>query len=104
MALFLVEKYTNIIKKSLLTSLNNEYYKILFLYSGKGRIFWGVSSNGIQKYRVCETEQDGNKTILMSAAENPALADKFKANGWVVKSVPGAGHKLMKVAIGTMTH
>lgn len=40
----------------------------------------------------------------MSAAENPALANKFKANGWIVKSVPGAGYKLMKVAIGTMSH
>lgn len=73
----------------------------MFLCSGKGRIFWGVNYNGTQKFRICETENDGNKTILMSAAENPALADKFKANGWQVKSVPGAGHKLMKVAIGT---
>lgn len=78
------------------------YKQILFLYSGNGQIFWGVNYNGTRKFRLCETENNENKTILMSAAESPVLADKFKANGWLVKSVPGAGHKLMKVAIGTM--
>lgn len=79
------------------------YKQILFLCSGSGRILWGVNYKGTQKFNICEIET-GNKTILMSAAENPVLADKFKANGWLVKSVPGAGHKLMKVALGTLTH
>ncbi|XP_026321984.1 inositol polyphosphate 1-phosphatase [Hyposmocoma kahamanoa] len=70
-----------------------------FYNNGSGRILWGVNYNGTQKFNICEIET-GNKTILMSAAENPVLADKFKANGWLVKSVPGAGHKLMKVALG----
>lgn len=36
----------------------------------------------------------------MSGAENPEIINKFKSSGWLVKSVPGAGHKLMKVALG----
>lgn len=36
----------------------------------------------------------------MSAAENPLLAQKYKDHKFEVKSVPGAGNKLMKVALG----
>lgn len=67
--------------------------------SGQGRIVWGLhhnnfnlSSGGIKNLQ--------EKVVLMSGAEKPEIIEKFKASGWVVKSIPGAGHKLMKVALG----
>lgn len=36
----------------------------------------------------------------MSAAEEPEVVTQIQKLGWDVQSVPGAGHKLMKVALG----
>ena len=41
-----------------------------------------------------------DKTILMSGSEKPEVIEKFTSSGWLVKYLPGAGHKLMKVALG----
>lgn len=39
-------------------------------------------------------------TLLVSAAENPDIVKKFEDAGWEINFVPGAGHKLLKVALG----
>ncbi|XP_049869969.1 inositol polyphosphate 1-phosphatase [Pectinophora gossypiella] len=72
-----------------------------FYSGGKGRIIWGVSYGKTRKWSEGDTSKHSiDKTVLISGAENPAIVKKFKACGWEVKSVPGAGHKLLKVAIG----
>lgn len=74
---------------------------MLLLFSGKGRIVWGVCYKDTREYGTTEvgTETDSN-TILMSAAEKPEVTEKIQSLGWEVKSVPGAGHKMLKVALG----
>lgn len=38
----------------------------------------------------------------MSSSENSDIVKKFKEADWDVISVPGAGHKLLKVALGML--
>uniref|UniRef100_S4PGK4 Inositol polyphosphate 1-phosphatase n=1 Tax=Pararge aegeria TaxID=116150 RepID=S4PGK4_9NEOP len=68
-------------------------------YNGTGRIIWGVHYGNFNL--ISEDIKDSqDKVVLMSGAEKPEIIEKFKAAGCMVKSVPGAGHKLMKVALG----
>lgn len=41
-----------------------------------------------------------DKVVLMSGSEKPEVIEMFKSSGWLVKYLPGAGHKLMNVALG----
>ncbi|XP_045447137.1 inositol polyphosphate 1-phosphatase [Melitaea cinxia] len=75
--------------------INQPFYK-----NGKGRVIWGYSFGNIRIWSKNEDFASDEKIILMSGAENPEIINKFKSSGWLVKSVPGAGHKLMKVALG----
>ncbi|XP_072939601.1 inositol polyphosphate 1-phosphatase [Epargyreus clarus] len=70
-----------------------------FYNNGKGRIVWGVHYGETCKWYGGD-ENSGSNIILMSGAEKPEIIQKFKNSGWEVKSVPGAGHKLLKVALG----
>ncbi|XP_075971682.1 inositol polyphosphate 1-phosphatase [Anticarsia gemmatalis] len=70
-----------------------------FYNNCKGRIAWGINYGNIQKWSESEMTP-GNKIILMSGAEKPEISAKFMSAGWQVKAVPGAGHKLLKVALG----
>lgn len=38
--------------------------------------------------------------VLTSGAESEEIKKKFVDAGWEVTSVPGAGHKLLKVSLG----
>ncbi|KPI91355.1 Inositol polyphosphate 1-phosphatase [Papilio xuthus] len=72
-----------------------------FYNGGKGRIIWGVNYEGVKKCYVGDREVDfGHNTILISGAEKPDIVEKIKNSGFEVISVPGAGHKLLKVALG----
>lgn len=75
--------------------------RVTFSLSGKGRIVWGVC---YKDTRECGGTTVGagaeTNTILMSAAEKPEVAEKIQGLGWEVKSEPGAGYKLLKVALG----
>ncbi|XP_045765794.1 inositol polyphosphate 1-phosphatase [Maniola jurtina] len=70
-----------------------------FYNNGKGHIVWGLHYG---KFNLSseDIQNSEDKVVLMSGAEKPEIMEKFKAAGWVVKSLPGAGHKLMKVALG----
>ncbi|XP_038220279.1 inositol polyphosphate 1-phosphatase [Zerene cesonia] len=70
-----------------------------FYDNGKGRIVWGVNYEGTQLFSH-DNESNAKKVILMSSAENEEIIEKFKNIGWEVQSVPGAGNKLLKVALG----
>ncbi|XP_045494397.1 inositol polyphosphate 1-phosphatase [Colias croceus] len=70
-----------------------------FYDNGEGRIVWGVKYGDTQLSSHESTSND-NKVILMSSAENEEVIEKFKNIGWEVQSMSGAGHKLLKVALG----
>ncbi|CAK1546052.1 unnamed protein product [Leptosia nina] len=71
-----------------------------FFNGSKVKIVWGVNY-GDQKYYSSNIGNDqGKKVILMSSSENPAVINEFRNLGWEIDSVPGAGHKLLKVASG----
>lgn len=36
----------------------------------------------------------------MSSAENQDIINKFKMLGWEIQSMPGAGNKLLQIALG----
>ncbi|CAD0197444.1 unnamed protein product [Chrysodeixis includens] len=72
-----------------------------FYENGKGRVLWGINYKDTKKWggsSIPKTE--ANNIVLMSAAEKPEILNKFKNSGWEVKSLPGAGHKLLRVATG----
>ncbi|XP_059046141.1 inositol polyphosphate 1-phosphatase [Achroia grisella] len=72
-----------------------------FYNNGKGRIIWGVSYGTTKEWGTTESKSDSESNIvLMSSAENPEIVNKMKKANLEVKSVPGAGHKLLKVALG----
>ncbi|CAH2105717.1 unnamed protein product [Euphydryas editha] len=71
-----------------------------FYENGKGRIIWGFNFGNINKWSENKDFTSDDKIILMSGAEKQEIINRFKTSGWLVKSVPGAGHKLMKVALG----
>ncbi|KPJ19471.1 Inositol polyphosphate 1-phosphatase [Papilio machaon] len=72
-----------------------------FYNGGKGRIIWGVNYEGVKKCYVGDKEVvSGHNTILISGAEKPDIVEKIKNSGFEVISVPGAGHKLLKIALG----
>ncbi|XP_013190223.2 inositol polyphosphate 1-phosphatase [Amyelois transitella] len=72
-----------------------------FFKSNQGRIIWGVSYENYKAWGCSEKEIHTNSnTVLMSGAENADIIEKVKKSGWQVMSVPGAGNKLMKVALG----
>ncbi|XP_050664471.1 inositol polyphosphate 1-phosphatase isoform X1 [Leptidea sinapis] len=71
-----------------------------FYDSGKGRIIWGVSYGDIQKCSVDVVSYDDNKIILTSSFEHEDTLKKFRDEGWQIQSVPGAGNKMIKVALG----
>lgn len=82
------------------------YTYTCLIFSGQsaplGHIVWGLCYGDIRKWGVSglqKTLPDSN-TFLMSAAEKPDVVTKIKELGWDVQSVPGAGNKLMKVALG----
>ncbi|XP_035439065.2 inositol polyphosphate 1-phosphatase [Spodoptera frugiperda] len=75
-----------------------------FYNNGKGRVVWGLNyqeSRETGGNDIPDTNE--SNIILISSAEKPEVAEKFKQAGWEVKSAPGAGHKLLKVAIGEAT-
>ncbi|XP_047528695.1 inositol polyphosphate 1-phosphatase [Vanessa atalanta] len=74
-----------------------------FYENGKGRIIWGFNYGNVREWSKNEHDASDEKVILMSGAEKSDVIEKFKALGWLVKSVPGAGHKLMKVALGEVS-
>ncbi|KAM3967361.1 inositol polyphosphate 1-phosphatase [Aphomia sociella] len=72
-----------------------------FYNNGGGRIIWGVSYGNTKKWGTTETQSNSqSNVVLMSGAESPNIINKIKSTGMEVKSVPGAGHKLLKVALG----
>lgn len=74
---------------------------ISLVCSGKGRIIWGINYGETHISGGTDVEEvPDNNIILMSGAEKVEIIEKVKSAGWKVKSVPGAGHKLMKVALG----
>ncbi|CAG9559973.1 unnamed protein product [Danaus chrysippus] len=90
----LIGAYLRSSGKPILGVINQPFYD-----NGKGRIIWGLNYADKCKWSH-ENNVNTNKVILMSSAEKPEIVEKFKSLGWEVKSVPGAGHKLLKVAIG----
>lgn len=72
------------------------------LFSGKGRVVWGVNYGDVREWGGSHAVEQKN-IVLMSGAEKPEISAKFKNAGWEVKTVPGAGHKLLKVALGKLT-
>ncbi|CAK1598751.1 unnamed protein product [Parnassius mnemosyne] len=72
-----------------------------FYDGGNGRMIWGVNYKGTHNWNGggYKTKPD-NKTVLVSGAEKSDIIQKLKSSGWEVKSVPGAGNKLLKVALG----
>ncbi|CAB3237073.1 unnamed protein product [Arctia plantaginis] len=70
-----------------------------FYDNGKGRVVWGVNYGDIHEWGGSNAVEQ-NHVMLMSGAEKPEIAAKFKNVGWEVKTVPGAGHKLLKVVLG----
>ncbi|XP_022119917.2 inositol polyphosphate 1-phosphatase [Pieris rapae] len=73
-----------------------------FYNNGTGRVIWGINYGDI---KLCSHEKStsSRKIILMSSAENENVISKFKDLGWEIQSVPGAGHKLLKIALGEAT-
>ncbi|XP_026755389.2 inositol polyphosphate 1-phosphatase [Galleria mellonella] len=72
-----------------------------FYNNGKGRIIWGVNYASTKEWGTTETKSVAHSNIvLMSSAENLDVVNKLKKADLEVKSVPGAGHKLLKVALG----
>ncbi|CAH2071339.1 unnamed protein product, partial [Iphiclides podalirius] len=72
-----------------------------FYNGNKGRVVWGVSYDGVSKWSHDNKEVgSGENVVLISGAEKPDIVEKLKNSGWEVTSVPGAGHKLLKVALG----
>lgn len=73
----------------------------IFYFRGKGRIIWGISYNGIQEWGG-NNINDNSKSdvIVISSAESTEVQQKIKNSGWNIESLPGAGHKLLKVAAG----
>ncbi|KAI5646457.1 inositol monophosphatase family domain-containing protein [Phthorimaea operculella] len=71
-----------------------------FVNDSKGNILWGASYGKTNCSNVVKTRKSENKTVLMSSAEISDIIEKFKETGWNVKSFPGAGNKLRKVAAG----
>lgn len=62
---------------------------------------WGVNGSASKKWGGTDTDVElGPKRVLMSSSEKDDIVEKFQNYGWHVKSVPGAGHKLLKVALG----
>lgn len=82
----------------------NFFYRLIFFFincSGKGRVVWGVNYKDTHEWGGSDIlENNENNIILMSGAEKPEIADKFRQAGWEVKALPGAGHKLLQVVIG----
>ncbi|XP_050343473.1 inositol polyphosphate 1-phosphatase [Nymphalis io] len=74
-----------------------------FHENGKGRIIWGFNFGNVREWSKNEHVAFDEKIILMSEAEKTDIVENFKTSGWHVKSVPGAGHKLMKVALGEVS-
>lgn len=66
---------------------------------------WGINYKEMHEWGSSYVVENNEKNILlMSSAEKPEIADKFRQAGWEVKSLPGAGHKLLKVALGEKTN
>lgn len=70
------------------------------VFSEKGRIIWGICHDNVCVFSGNNQMTSEDKVVLMSGSEKSEIVDKFKSSGWLVKYVPGAGHKLMKVALG----
>lgn len=67
---------------------------------------WGLchSQGDIRKWGTSDTKiYPMNKTILMSAIENPDIGHEVTQRGWEIKNLPGAGNKLMNVALGKLS-
>nr|XP_049694933.1 inositol polyphosphate 1-phosphatase [Helicoverpa armigera] len=72
-----------------------------FYNNGKGRVVWGINYKDTHEWGGSDVKENNeNNIILMSSAEKPEIADTFREAGWEVKSLPGAGHKLLKVVLG----
>ncbi|XP_053603888.1 inositol polyphosphate 1-phosphatase [Plodia interpunctella] len=72
-----------------------------FFRGNKGRILWGISYEDYKAWGCSDKDIHTNtNTVLMSGAENQDIIEKVKKSGWEVMSLPGAGNKLMKVALG----
>lgn len=76
------------------------FIDIFNVFSGKGRLFWGICYGDIKKWGEHNVEIPGSSgVILMSAAEDPQLKKAYE-DKFEIKSAAGAGNKLLKVAIG----
>lgn len=76
-----------------------------FANEGQGNILWGISYND---YKRWGGTYDMNfhsppNTLLISASENIEIVEKFNKADWEVKILPGAGNKLLKVALGEVS-
>lgn len=90
----LIGAYLRLTGEPVVGVINQPFYE-----NGKGRVLWGVNYEDIQEWGGSDVFEENN-IILMSAAEKPEISSKFKNAGWEVKALPGAGHKLLKVALG----
>ncbi|CAG9792714.1 unnamed protein product [Diatraea saccharalis] len=76
--------------------INQPFYK-----NGMGRILWGLSYKGIQKWGGTHVNATSpNNIILMSNAENSEIKQKLINFPYNIDTAPGAGYKLMKVSQG----
>ncbi|CAF4812231.1 unnamed protein product [Pieris macdunnoughi] len=74
-----------------------------FYNGGSGRVIWGINYGDIKLCSHEKSTSSPRKIILMSSAENENVINKFQDLGWEIQSVPGAGHKLLKLALGEAT-
>lgn len=84
-----------------LSPIKRQYSHFIFSGESLGRIVWGLCYADVHKWSISDVNTYTKSNIfLMSAAEKPEVIAKIKDLGWEVQSLPGAGHKLMKVVLG----
>ncbi|CAH0729323.1 unnamed protein product, partial [Brenthis ino] len=91
----LIGAYLRSSGKPIVGVINQPFYD-----NGKGRIIWGICHDNVSVFSENDQMTSEDKMVLMSGSEKLEIINKFKSSGWLVKYVPGAGHKLMKVALG----
>ncbi|XP_011562521.3 inositol polyphosphate 1-phosphatase [Plutella xylostella] len=93
----LIGAYSRTTGEPVLGVINQPFYN-----NGKGQVLWGLCFEDKTFHGTSEdfTEPEQKNTVLMSSAEKPEIKAMFEKNHWVVKTPPGAGFKLLSVALG----
>ncbi|CAH0407291.1 unnamed protein product [Chilo suppressalis] len=92
----LIGAYLRTTGEPVLGVINQPFYK-----NGKGRVMWGLSFDGFHKWGGNHIEETSTtKVILMSNAEESKIKQKLLNSSFNIDTAPGAGNKLMKVALG----